>query len=160
MSKFKTTLPEAINTIPEAKKFLRELYNNGESYHPEDDAKDILWISCGQPTTRQATKLNKLMDDIYNLEGNDGNHATPIFCPCGFLLNEAKVFYQKDLTGRGYNGQCNANILLEGIDEVPEEEGENEDAETAEAREIRAWIESAEEGDEYQTSDSKYIRIS
>lgn len=39
----KTTLPTAINTIEEAKTFLTELNTNGEAYHPEDDAHDIIW---------------------------------------------------------------------------------------------------------------------
>jgi len=38
----KTTLPDSITTIDEAKKFLTDLHKNGESYNPEDNAKDCL----------------------------------------------------------------------------------------------------------------------
>lgn len=83
---FKTSFPLAITTVEEAKTFLTDLYNNGESFHCEDDAKDIAWNF--KATIAQCNHLNKLMEDIYNLPGNDGKHDNSIaFCPCGFLLN-------------------------------------------------------------------------
>lgn len=84
----KTQLPAAINTVAEAEEFLTNLHNNGEDFHPEDDAHDIVWngISVNQaPTPAQCDQLNKLMIDIYNLDGNNGDHANPAFCPCAFL---------------------------------------------------------------------------
>ncbi len=79
----KTLLPDQIKTVSEAKAFLTSLHANGESYHPEDDANSL----CGDPFTKEeGDKLNKLMIDIYHLDGNDGNHINPKFCPCGFLL--------------------------------------------------------------------------
>lgn len=84
----KTKLPERISTIDEAKVFLTELYNNGESFHPEDDANDIAWeIGDEIPTHKEAEKLNELMEDIYNLPGNDGRHCgAMVFDPCEFIL--------------------------------------------------------------------------
>lgn len=81
----KTSLPKEITTIDEAKVFLTDLHKNGESFHPEDDATDL----HGDPFTKEeGEQLNKLMDDIYNLKGNDGKHDNSIaFCPCGFLLD-------------------------------------------------------------------------
>lgn len=81
----KTTLPQAIETIEQAKAFLTDLYNNNEIYHPEDDAHDIVWETVN-PTEQEREQLNKLMEDIYNLDGNNGNHYKPKFDPCDFLL--------------------------------------------------------------------------
>lgn len=78
----KTALPDSINTVEEAKKFLTDLYNNGEAYHPEDSA-----ILIDIFTQQEGEQLNKLMSHIYNLDGNNGNHATPKFDPCKFLLD-------------------------------------------------------------------------
>ena len=72
----KTQLPTEIKTIKDAEQFLTELSKNGESFHPEDDAHDIIW-SGETPSTSECDQLNKLMDDIYQLEDFD---------PCGFLL--------------------------------------------------------------------------
>jgi len=38
----KTTLPEGITTLEQAKTYLTELYNNGELYNPDDSAADCL----------------------------------------------------------------------------------------------------------------------
>ncbi len=85
----KTTLPPEIKTVDQAKAFLTELYKNNEAFHPEDDATDMIWNLPikQQPTKAEAMQLNKLMEDIYYLDGNNGNHANPKFCPCEFLLN-------------------------------------------------------------------------
>lgn len=78
----KTTLPAQIASIEEAKAFLSALHANGEAYHPEDDA-----AACGIcDTMTQAHDLNKLMEDIYNLPGNDGRHINLAFDPCEWLL--------------------------------------------------------------------------
>lgn len=85
----KTALPDAINSIAEAQQFLTALYNNGESFHPEDDANGVIWYLPKQtkPTREEANQLNKLMNDIYALPGNDGRHSEPLaFDPCGWLL--------------------------------------------------------------------------
>jgi hypothetical protein len=82
----KTVLPVSIQTIEQAKVFLTDLYNNGESYHPEDDAHDCMPLSVA--TAAECDQLNKLMEEIYDLPGNDGSHGNDMaFCPCGFLLS-------------------------------------------------------------------------
>lgn len=83
----KTLLPKSINTVTEAKIYLASLFFNGESYHPEDSAKDIVWDGCNPPTETEAALMDKLMEDIYNLDGNNGNHTTPKFDPCEFLMD-------------------------------------------------------------------------
>ena len=72
----KTTLPDSITSIVEAKKFLSNLYENGELFHPEDDAHEIAWI-CEPPTYEEEEKLNNLMDQV---------NSFPIFDPCEYCL--------------------------------------------------------------------------
>lgn len=72
----KTHLPESIQTVCQAEQFLRELNNNSEVFHPEDNAHDIVWQSA-PPTPDEADRLNRLMDDIYELSNFD---------PCEYLL--------------------------------------------------------------------------
>jgi hypothetical protein len=72
----KTQLPLSIKTIDEAKTFLSELHKNNEHYHPEDNAADIEWPNT-LVSLEQRSKLNRCMNDIYNL---------PSFDPCEYLL--------------------------------------------------------------------------
>ena len=82
----KTKLPKEILTIQQAKSFLFHLFNNAEAYHPEDDAFDVLWLNCPEPSEQEKIQLNKLMDDIYALPGN--NSAKDMaFDPCGYLID-------------------------------------------------------------------------
>jgi hypothetical protein len=77
----KTKLPESITTIEEAKLLLRDLHSNGESFHPEDSAHDIIW-STAEPTEEEKDQLDKLMSEIYNLP-----EVPDSFDPCGFLID-------------------------------------------------------------------------
>lgn len=87
-----TVLPESINSVEEAKNFLQSLYNNGEHYHPEDNAHDLIWDMINEPSEVECDQLNKLMRDIYSLpecemkrDDERGNYMD--FDPCGFLLD-------------------------------------------------------------------------
>lgn len=87
----KTTLPVSINTVGEAKAFLAELYTNGESFHPEDDAHDILWNEV-EVSPAEADQLNALMSMIYELPECTPKHDGEIglymdFDPCGYILD-------------------------------------------------------------------------
>lgn len=88
----KTTMPEAIKTQAEAKQFLQQLHDNDESFHPEDDATTIIWngehAHKGKYlfTRKEGETLNKLMNDIYSLEGNS-NVQDMAFDPCAMLLH-------------------------------------------------------------------------
>lgn len=73
----RTPLPTAIVSVEEAKQFLKELHENGESFHPEDDAHSIVW-QTSNPTPQERDHLNKLMSDIYDVADFD---------PCGYLLD-------------------------------------------------------------------------
>jgi len=87
----KTILPQSINTINEAKSFLTALCSNNEAYHPDDNAHDI---GIYDPATNhfimlfnpaECDQLNKLMADIFNLEGNDNIHKMA-FDPYEWIL--------------------------------------------------------------------------
>lgn len=80
----RTALPTAINTISEAKTFLQELRKNGEAYHPEDDATEC-FDTDSEHNLAWCRQVNKLMSDIYALEGNI-DHLNMAFDPCAYLL--------------------------------------------------------------------------
>lgn len=82
----KTSLPEKIDTVEQAKNFLRELHKNGETFHPEDDAHTIVWETA-VVSESERNQLNKLTEDIYNLEGNQKGADAMVFDPCWYLLN-------------------------------------------------------------------------
>lgn len=87
----RTKLPTSIQTIDQAKTFLKELCANNEQYHPEDDAHDISWGTIETvgdfPTKEERDQLNKLMNEIYGLEGNE-NPDSMIFDPCEFIMEQ------------------------------------------------------------------------
>lgn len=71
-----TELPDKIENRKQAERYLASLYNNGESYHPDDSSFDICWgLVC--PTKKQMRRMDKLMDQIRDIKGFD---------PCVFLL--------------------------------------------------------------------------
>lgn len=72
----KTSLPTEITTQSEAENFLRELHENGELIHPEDDAHDIIWQSV-IPSFEEKEKLNHLMSQVRSIENFD---------PFGYVL--------------------------------------------------------------------------
>lgn len=86
----KLTLPTEIKTIAQAKSLLDMLYHEDLSYHCEDDATDCL---KGQISKKQAQQLNKLMDDIYNL--NKNTRIPETFDPCEYVLNQTYTNFQK-----------------------------------------------------------------
>lgn len=65
----KTILPDAITCEYAAKYFIDQLYENGELFHLEDDAKDIIASSTGARlfTDEEATKINSLLDQLYEV---------------------------------------------------------------------------------------------
>lgn len=65
LRKMKTSLPDSIATVETAKEFLKNLKENGELFHPDDNAHDIIW-SCEPPTYEECERLNKLMGEIYS----------------------------------------------------------------------------------------------
>ncbi|HTN09213.1 hypothetical protein [Agriterribacter sp.] len=81
----KTILPESINTIQQAKALLIDLHHNGEAYHPEDNADEIIWQTC-QPSQQEKDRLNKLMADMHGIKSPKGK-TTVSFDPCEFLIS-------------------------------------------------------------------------
>lgn len=82
----KTQLPEAITSVDEATRFITELYNNNESFHPEDDAFDIIWETTEVSDTEKH-QLNKLMNDIYNLPEAWSKDNPEGFDPCAVYMD-------------------------------------------------------------------------
>lgn len=84
----KIKLPDTIQSADQARQFLDLLYDNRLSYHPEDSAHNVQWSlpASELPTHEECEQLDRLMADIYMMEGNNGDHANPKFCPCGYLL--------------------------------------------------------------------------
>ena len=73
----KTNLNIVIRDNQTAKKFLDELIENNEVYHPEDNAHDIIW-ACIEPTNSEKDRLNTHMADIYKYCD---------FCPCAYIID-------------------------------------------------------------------------
>jgi hypothetical protein len=70
----KTILPPSIITVEQAKNFLKALFDNGEAFHPEDNANDIEFNpppGVEPPTAAEKALLNQLMDNIYALKEFD-----------------------------------------------------------------------------------------
>lgn len=76
----KTVIPERINSVTEAMNFMKELYDNGESFHPEDSAFDIIKHGSQDRlfTDEEAEKIDERMLDISALLEH--------FDPCSYLL--------------------------------------------------------------------------
>jgi hypothetical protein len=70
----KTQLPVEINTVEEARKFLTELHNNNEAFHPDDDPMDIEYPDLPHdqvPTQSERKLLCRIMNDIHQLPDFD-----------------------------------------------------------------------------------------
>lgn len=147
----KTTLPASIATVQEAKNLLKALRQNQESFHPEDDTHSIDWTMKKPPTKNECDLLNKLMTDIYNLPGNDGRHCGEmIFDPCLYLLLLERKFFWKDKSGRGFSNTLDGAHFLDHFDTTEDDwNGKN----------LLEFIESAEEGDVWETRSQTITRI-
>lgn len=67
MRTLKTILPSYLDNLEQAKQYLSDLYNNNESYHPDDSAGDCLDID-----DETAEKMDLLMDRVFELaQGTD-----------------------------------------------------------------------------------------
>ena len=74
-NKMKTNLNREIKTLDDAKQFLKDLYNNNESFHPEESAHECIDHLA---TPAECDKVDDLIDFIYN--------TFPNFDPCGYYL--------------------------------------------------------------------------
>lgn len=77
MRLLKTTLPEQITSLAEAKAYLIELHKHGEHYHPEDRAADCL----NGLHEQDAHHMDFLMEEVYTYFNEAG------LDPCKFLLD-------------------------------------------------------------------------
>jgi hypothetical protein len=82
----KTNLNRVIESEQDALEYLWELYDNGEAYHPEDDASDIVYRSTDiQPNEDEIEQLNSLMECVYMY----------IYDPCEILLKWINGDYKR-----------------------------------------------------------------
>lgn len=72
-----TNTYRTIETPEEAKQFLKDLHDNGELYHPEDSAKDIVFNNIN-PTEQEREALNNLMEQVYKVADFD---------PCEYIID-------------------------------------------------------------------------
>lgn len=63
----KTNFNRTIQTIAEAKTYLKELFNNGESYHPDECAVFIEWNIGYEPHVYECIQMDALMEQVRNL---------------------------------------------------------------------------------------------
>ena len=80
----KTNLSTPITNSSEAATFILSLILNGEMFHPEDDAHDIIWGDCKEPTDEEKDILNMRMEQIYSNTDMD---------PCGFCIDTEKYIH-------------------------------------------------------------------
>jgi len=69
----KTKLPKSIKTIAQAKAYIDQLIENGETYNFEDDAHEVTWAKQGGPTKKQRDQMNVLARQMDKLDGFDPN---------------------------------------------------------------------------------------
>lgn len=76
----KTNLNVPITNSEEAKNYIVELFNNDESYHPEDSAFDIVWNEENpeHPTDEELKKMDENMELVYKFAD---------FNPCEILCD-------------------------------------------------------------------------
>jgi len=73
-----TIIPAVITTSEHASQFLTDLFNNGESYHPEDSAFDIEDMYGERLfSDEEAGMINEAMEQVYDVADFD---------PCELLL--------------------------------------------------------------------------
>jgi hypothetical protein len=77
----KSNLPENINSVNEARIFYLTLASNGELFHPEDYAENIVWNPEYLPTDAELDQLNFLNERCCHFDGFDG------FERCEFALS-------------------------------------------------------------------------
>lgn len=80
----RTILPTEITTVEQAKAFLQALHSNGEAYHPEDNALECFDTSSDEDLD-WCRQVNRLMEQVYNLEGNIAAYPNLAFDPCAYL---------------------------------------------------------------------------
>jgi len=67
----KTKLPTSITTVAQAKAYIDQLIENGETYNFEDEAHEVSWDKKGSPTKKQRDQMNVLARQMRKLDGFD-----------------------------------------------------------------------------------------
>ena len=128
-----TKLPKEIKDLDGAKKLLKDLYENGESFHPEDDPFDIEWSGGVRPSLDEKIKLKQLFIEMYELPEME-KYPDVEWDPCGYLLDlerctetvklvnpqpgeeelRFKVTNYNDVTRRCYITPINSDMAIPG----------------------------------------------
>ena len=64
----KTKLPKSSTTPDQAKAYIDQLIENGETYNFEDDAHEVTWAQQGGPTKKQRDQMNVLAKQMSKLD--------------------------------------------------------------------------------------------
>lgn len=116
----KTNLNRQITTPLEADSFIRNLHTNDEIWHFDDDPKDCL----PNITDEQADKLNRLVNDMFNLKNYDPFNLAVQLWKVDQIEEELNVKYIKkldkvlvdimdQLIDKGFDHDDIASFLLE-----------------------------------------------
>lgn len=108
----KTRIPKNITNQDEAEAYLDELIKNNEDYHPEDNAREVMWDmpKIDWPTGDEVARLNIAMNQIYQIEGFD---------PCEYIWGqrEGTVFANVDPRSPEKLKPI-AGVEFEGLDKI------------------------------------------
>lgn len=63
----KTNVNRLLETKMDAVKFIKELHDNDELFHFDDDVFDIIWRDDMEYTFKELTQLDKLRDRCFDL---------------------------------------------------------------------------------------------
>lgn len=66
----KTNLNRTITTIDEAEAFLNELFEHKEYFNPDDNAHEVIFSTCPDPTREEKDKLNDLMSQVWKFHND------------------------------------------------------------------------------------------
>lgn len=80
----KTRIPEALTSMDDVRAYLKELHDNNEAYHPEDDAREIDNLF----TREEGERLNETMNRVYEICNAHGED------PCEILLGLGGHVYE------------------------------------------------------------------
>ena len=106
----KTSLLNQISSAEDARVFLRALANNGESFHPDDDARNITAPNnLLLFTPNEASKINELMAQICQIEDFDA---------CDYLQQIELINHMEDF---GYKEHCTGGDCRSFMKQINEE---------------------------------------
>lgn len=108
MRALKTSIPDTITTIDQAKEYLKQLFDNNESYHPDDSADSISWDV--ELTPEKAAQMDILMNSIYNLPCTGEYSYNCFFDPCAYIMELGEHYKVWDKVNNTYTVDSSNNL--------------------------------------------------